>query len=58
MLLSKLLSQTERSLLAKGPKFAPTPAMIPTKKIVYEIEEAVGNLPDVTKVSIRTTAAY
>ena len=58
MLSRKLLSQTEGSLLEKVPKFAPTPAMIPTKEIVCEIEAAVGNLPDVTKDSIRTTAAY
>ena len=58
MLSSKPLSQTERSLLENGPNFAPTPAMIPTKEIVCEIEAAVGNLPDVTKDSKRTTAAY
>ena len=58
MLSSKPLSQTERCLLEKGPTFAPTPAMIPTKEIVCEIKAAVGNLPDVTKDSIRTTSAY
>ena len=58
MLPSKPLSQTERCLLEKGPTFALTPAMIPTKEIVCEIKAAVGNLPDVTKDSKRTTAAY
>ena len=58
MLPSKPLSQTERCLLEKGPTFAPPPAMIPTKEIVCEIKAAVGNLPDVTKDSIRTTSAY
>ena len=54
---SKPLSQTERSFLEKGPKFAPTPAMNPFKEIVCEIEAAVANLPDVIEDSIRTTAA-
>ena len=54
---SKPLSTCERSILEKGPKFAPTPLSIPHKNIVAEIEAASSNLPDESKDAIRTSAA-
>ena len=54
---SKPLSPAERSLLKKGPRFAPTPSMSPQKNIVAEIEAAMHHLPDDTKDTIRTTSA-
>ena len=53
----KPLSTTERSLLEKGPKFAPTPRTIPVKDIVSEVEAAIVRLPDDSKDAIRTTTA-
>ena len=53
----KPLSSAERSLLEKGPKFAPTPNQIPYKNIVSEIEAAITHLPDEQKDSIRTSTA-
>lgn len=47
----------ERSLLGKGPKFAPTPQIIPVKDIVSEVEAAIARLPDDTKDAVRTTTA-
>jgi hypothetical protein len=49
---SKPLSTCERSILEKGPKFAPTPLGIPHKNIVAEIEAAISNLPDESKDAI------
>lgn len=37
----KPLSLAERSILEKGPKFAPTPGKIPTKDIVAEVEAKI-----------------
>ena len=54
---SKPLSQHERAILNKGPKFAPTPCQIPHKDIVAEVEAAITNLPDTAKHSIRTSTA-
>ena len=45
----KPLTVAERSLLEKGPKFAPTPQTIPVKDIVSEVEAAIVHLPDDTK---------
>lgn len=42
----KPLLPEERSLLEKGPKFAPTPTNIPLKNIVDKIEAAIHHLPD------------
>ena len=53
----KPLSSAERSILEKGPKFAPTPSKIPVKYIVCEIEAGIVHLPDDTKDSIQTTTA-
>ena len=53
----KPLSSAERSLLEKGPKFAPTPNQIPYKNIVSEVEAAITHLPDECKDSIRTSTA-
>ena len=53
----KPLSSAERSLLEKGPKFAPTPRTIPVKDIVSEVEAAIVRLPDDSKDAIRTTTA-
>ncbi|XP_068691539.1 uncharacterized protein [Montipora foliosa] len=53
----KPLSTAERSLLEKGPKFAPTPRNIPVKDIVSEVEAAISRLPDDSKDAIRTTTA-
>ena len=53
----KPLSAAERSLLEKGPKFAPTPRTIPVKDIVSEVEAAIARLPDESKYAIRTTTA-
>ena len=54
---NKPLSSDERSILEKGPKFAPTPRKIPTKDIVAEVEAAIVRLPDDTKDAIRTSTA-
>ncbi len=54
---SKPLTDAERSLLEKGSKFAITPAKIPYKNIVSEIEAAITYLPDETKDIIRTHTA-
>ena len=54
---NKPLSPDERSILVKGPKFAPTPQKIPTKDIVDEVEAAIVRLPDDTKDAIRTSTA-
>ena len=53
----KPLTVAERSLLEKGPKFAPTPQTIPVKDIVSEVEAAIVRLPDDTKDAVRTTTA-
>ncbi|XP_068742105.1 uncharacterized protein [Montipora capricornis] len=53
----KPLSMAERSILEKGPKFAPTPGKIPTKDIVAEVEASIVRLPEDTKDSIRTATA-
>jgi len=54
---NKPLSSAERSILEKGPKFAPTPSKIPVKDIVCENEAVIVHLPDDTKDTIRTTTA-
>ena len=54
---NRFLRQPERSLLEKGPKFAPTPRTIPVKDIVSEVEAAIARLPDDSKDAIRTTTA-
>ena len=53
----KPLLPEERSLLGKGPKFAPTPTNIPHKNIVAEIEAAIRHLPDDSKDAVRTCSA-
>ena len=54
----KSLLPEERSLLEKGPKFAPTPTNVPAhKNIVAEIEAAIRHLPDDSKDAIRTCSA-
>jgi hypothetical protein len=53
----KPLTNAERSLLEKGPKFAITPSSIPYKNIVSEVEAAIHELPDETKDIIRTNTA-
>ena len=53
----KPLLPTERSLLEKGPKFAPTPTNIPHKDIVAEIEASIRHLPDDSKDAVRTSSA-
>ena len=50
----KPLSTDERAILEKGPKFAPTPTLIPYKNIVAEIEAAITYLHDESKDAIRT----
>ena len=54
---SKPLTTLERSILEKGPKFAPTPRQIPYKNIVAEVEAAISHLPDNSKHSVRTITA-
>ena len=54
---TKPLLPEERSLLEKGPKFAPTPTSIPHKNIVSEIEAAIRHLPDISKDAVRTSSA-
>ena len=54
---NKPLSSAERSLLEKGPKFAPTTNQIPYKNIVSEVEAAITHLPEECKDSIRTSTA-
>ena len=53
----KPLSLVERSILEKGPKFAPTPGKIPTKDIIAEVVATIGPLSEDTKDSIRTATA-
>jgi hypothetical protein len=53
----KPLTDTERSLLEKGLKFAITPAKIPYKNIIAEVETVIKDLPDETKDIIRTNTA-
>ena len=53
----KPLLPEERSLLEKGPKFAPTPTNIPHKNFVAEIEVAIRHLPDDSKDAVRTCSA-
>jgi CO dehydrogenase/acetyl-CoA synthase beta subunit len=53
----KPLTDAERSLLEKGAKFAITPAKIPHKNIIAEVETAIKDLPDETKDIIRTNTA-
>ncbi|KAL9960202.1 hypothetical protein ACROYT_G033624 [Oculina patagonica] len=54
----KPLQPAERSLLEKGPKFAPTPSKIPAyKDFVAEVEAAITRLPDESKDQIRTSTA-
>ncbi len=43
--------------MEKGPKFAITPASIPYKNIISEVEAAIRELPDETKDIIRTNTA-
>ena len=52
---SKPLTQAERQILEKGPKFTTTPTNIPYKNIIAGIEVAITHLPDESKDSIRTT---
>ena len=52
---SKPISDTEQSLLEKGPKFAVTTNRIPYKNIVAEV--AISNLPDEAKDAVRITTA-
>ena len=47
----------ERSLLEKGPKFAPTLSQIPHKNIVAGVEAAINHLPEESKVFIRNSTA-
>ena len=54
---SKPLSRHERSILEKGPKFAPAPNQIPYKDIVAEVEAAIIKLSETDKHSIRTSTA-
>ena len=54
---TKPLLPEERSLLEKGPKFAPTPTIIPHKDIVAEIEAAIRHLPDDSRDAVRTSSA-
>ena len=54
---TKPLLPEERSLLEKGPKFVPTPTIIPHKDIVAEIEAAIRHLPDDSKDAVRTSSA-
>ncbi len=53
----KPLTNAEHSLLEKGPKFTITPASIPYKNIISEVEAAIRDLPDETKDIIRTNTA-
>ncbi|XP_068671416.1 uncharacterized protein [Montipora foliosa] len=53
----KPLTVSERSLLEKGPKFAPTPNQIPHKNIVAEVEAAIHHLPEESKNFIRNSTA-
>lgn len=53
----KTLAVAGRSLLEKGPKFAPTPSQIPHKNIVAEVEAAITHLPEESKVFIRNSMA-
>ena len=53
----KPLLSAERSLLEKGPEFAPTPSKIPHKKIVAEVEAAITCLRDESKDQVRTSMA-
>ena len=53
----KPLTVAERSLLEKGPKFAPTPNQIPHKNIVAEVEAAITHLPEESKAFIRNSTA-
>ena len=53
----KPLTIAERSLLEKSPKFSITPAHIPYKNIVSEVEAAIRKLPDETRDIIRTNTA-
>ena len=45
----KPLLPSERSLVEKGPKFAPTPSKIPFKDFVAEVEASISYLPDESK---------
>ncbi len=54
---SKPLTNAERQILERGPKFAPTPNYIPYKNIVAEIEFSIRNLPEECQESIRTSTA-
>ena len=56
-LFKKPLTVAERTLLEKGPKFAPTPKQIPHKNIVAEVEAAINHLPEESKVLIRNSTA-
>ena len=49
--------RTERLLLEKGPKFAPTLSKIPYKDIVAKVEASITYLPDESKDQIQTSAA-
>ena len=53
----KPLQDAQRSLLEKGPKFAPTPSTIPYKENVAEVEAATKHLPAESREEIRTSTA-
>ena len=53
----KPFTESERSILEKGPKFAMAPTKIPYKNIVAEIEASIAGLPDESKDIIGTNAA-
>ena len=54
---SKPLTNAERQILGRGPKFATAPNYIPYKKIVAEIEFSIRNLPEESQESIRSSTA-
>mgnify|MGYP001800400664 CR=1 FL=1 len=56
MLISKF-PLSDRSLLQKDPKFAPTPQNIPYKDIVAQIESAIYGLSEKSKHEVRTMTA-
>ena len=53
----KPLTESERSILEKSPKFAMAPTKIPYKNIVAEIEASIAALPNKSRDIIRTNAA-
>ena len=53
----KPLTESARSALEKGAKFANAPTKIPYKNIVAEIEASIAGLPEESKDIIRTKTA-